>query len=160
MGAGEVTRGVRRRWPCAASAIVLATVLAGCGDGGQSEVTRGPYTIYVHDDSLFPRGGNDALVGGTLITRGGCVLVGDENGAVYPVVWPSGTSIVDDDPLTLELGSGDQLTVGASVSGGGGTIDPAEGSGSEVKVDIAQDCRSASGEVVVFNPDADVDVKS
>ena len=31
---------------------------------------------------------------------------------------------------------------------------------SEVKVDIAQDCRSLSGEVIVFNPDTDVDVES
>lgn len=151
---------MRRRWLSASLAIVLAAVLAGCGDGGQAEVSRGRYTIYVHDDSLLPRGGDDALISGTLVTRGGCVLVGQENGTAYPVVWPSGTSIVDDDPLTLELGSGDQVTIGASVSGGGGVSDPVEGSAGMVKVDIAQDCRSASGEVIVFNPDADVDVES
>lgn len=150
----------RRRgpsWSGVAVAVVVMVVTAGCGGGGQTEAGRGPYTIYVHDDSLLPRGGSDALLGGTLVTRDGCVLLEQGDGAAYPVVWPSGTSIVDDDPFTLELRSGAQLTVGARVSGAGGSHP--DYLRSVVEVDIADECRAATGEVRVFNPDEALDAE-
>jgi hypothetical protein len=93
---------MRRQRPRHTGQIVaaLAVLLSACG--GQSAQTVGEYTIYVHDPSI-PSGGEDALVGGTLMIRSGCVLLGEPDADVaYPVIWPSGTSIVDDDPLMLE----------------------------------------------------------
>jgi hypothetical protein len=135
-------------------AAVVVVAVAGCGSGGQSEVSRGQYTIYVHHGSLLPRGGADALLEGTLVTTGDCVHLETEAGAAHPVVWPSGTSIADDDPLTLRLGSGEKVTVGERVTGGGGVYDV--GNRSVVRVDIAEECRAETGEVHVFNPDAEL----
>lgn len=141
-----------RRWCSRSTVLAVALALGVVGCGGQSEVSRGDYTIYVHGGSLLPRGGEDALIEGTLTTRNGCVLlqmVGFDH--AYPVIWPSGTSIAGDDPLTLRLPSGDDLILGQAVSGGGGyhytTSD-------QVDVDIPAQCLLESGEVAVFNPDA------
>lgn len=130
-------------------AVTLALVLSGCG-GGQSERTLGNFAIYVHGDSILPRGGEDALIEGELTTRDGCVLLERDLGDVSPVVWPSGTSIVDDDPLTLELPGGDHLKIGQRVSGGGGGHDA---SSEQIEVDIDDACLEGSDSVMVFNPD-------
>jgi len=137
-----------------ASLAVLVIALAGCGTSDQTEISRGSSTIYVHSGSLLPRGGDDALIEGTVGARDGCVLLGIGD-ASYPVVWPSGTSIASDDPLTLRLRSGDEVGVGGTVRGGGGSHDV---DSSRVTVDIAEKCRSASGAVVIFNPDGDIAV--
>ena len=65
---------------------VLALGLAGCG--GQSEVEGDEHTIYVHGGSLLPRGGEDALIEGTLIVRDGCVLIDQDGGfdIAFPVI--------------------------------------------------------------------------
>lgn len=140
---------------CGSLVVVLAAVvLTGCG-GGQSEVTQGRFTIYVHGDSLLPRGGDDALVTGELIVRDGCVLLGDDVARASPVVWPSGTSIADDDPLTLRLPSGDRLSIGETVRGGGGSHDAAS---DRVEADIDDACLRGSAEVLVFNPDEELTV--
>lgn len=140
-----------RRWR--RRSMVLAVVVA-CGVvacGGQSEVNRGDYTIFVHGGSLLPRGGDDALVVGTLTTWSGCVLLQMEGfDHAYPVIWPSGTSIAGDDPLTLRLPSGEELTVGQAVSGGGGYY---QATSDQVDVDIPAQCLPESGEVAIFNPD-------
>jgi hypothetical protein len=143
-----------RRGLLGASLAVVVLVLVGCGTGDQTAISRGSSTIYVHGGSLLPRGGDDALIEGTVVARGGCVLLGIGD-ATYPVVWPSGTSITDDDPLTLRLRSGDEVGVGGTVRGGGGSHDV---DSSMVTVDIAEKCRSATGEVVIFNPDGNIDV--
>jgi len=130
-------------------------LLGGCGASEQTAVSRGPYTVYVHGDALLPRGGDDALVQATVVARNGCVLLGYGDGAAYPVIWPSGTVITDDDPLTLTLRSGEHVNVGSTVSGGGGSHNV---DSPMVTVDIADECRSATGEVVIFNPDGDIDV--
>jgi hypothetical protein len=136
-------------------ASVLAVGLVGCG--GQTEIERGEYTIYVHGGSLLPRGGEDALIEGALIMRDGCVLI-DRGGGfdiAFPVIWPSGTSIASDDPLTLRLPSGDELVVGQVVSGGGGYHDAAS---DRVQVSIPAACVPETGEVAIFNPDVDLTV--
>jgi hypothetical protein len=134
---------------------VIVIVLAGCAGGDQTTSSRGSSTIYVHGGALLPRGGDDALIEGTVVARDGCVLLSFGDDATYPVIWPSGTSITDDDPLTLRLRSGDEVGLGATVRGGGGSHDVES---SMVTVDIGQKCRSATGEVVIFNPDGDIDV--
>jgi hypothetical protein len=75
----------------------------------------------MHDGSLLPRGGEDALVQGTLATRNGCVVLAQTGSDIaYPVIWPSDTSIADEDPLTLLLSSGAPLPLGQAVTGSGG----------------------------------------
>jgi hypothetical protein len=119
-------------------------------------VTRGDYTIYVHGGSLLARGGEGALVEGVLVGRDGCVLLEQEGFDIaYPVIWPAGTSIVNEDPLALELPSGEELTIGQTVRGGGGYHDVSSDS---VEVDIPAACVPETDEVAVFNPDADPQV--
>jgi hypothetical protein len=137
------------------SLAVALSVLVGCGTSDQTAISRGPYTVYVHGDSMLPRGGDDALIEATVVARDGCVLLGFGGDATYPVIWPSGTSITDDDPLTLRMRSGTEVSVGGTVRGGGGSHDV---DSSMVTVDIADECRSVTGEVVIFNPDGDIDV--
>lgn len=140
------------RWLLAVAAM---SVLVGCG-GGQSDQRLGEFTIYVHGGSLLPRAGEDALIEGVLATREGCVLIERDDGDSYPVVWPSGTTIIDDDPLTLELPSGDHLEVGQRVSGGGGSHDATS---ERVEVDIDASCLGDAGSVMVFNPDEKLTVR-
>lgn len=142
-----------RRW--APLGIVLALALIGCG--GQSEVSRGGVTIFVHGDSVLPRGGEDGLIEGALVVRDGCVLLEREGSKdAYPIVWPSGTSISKEDPLTLKLPSGDHLKVGQTVSGAGGTHDALS---DQVEVDLDAKCLPGTNEVLVFNPDAELTVR-
>lgn len=152
---GRMPMSPARRGLLGASLAGLVIVLAGCGSSDQTEISRGSSTIYVHSGSLLPRGGDDALIEGTVVARDGCVLLGFGDDATYPVVWPSGTSITDDDPLTLRLRSGDEVGVGGTVRGGGGSHDVES---AMVAVDIADECRSVTGEVVIFNPDGDIAV--
>lgn len=138
-------------------ATASALVLAGCS-GGQSEKSVGEFTIYVHGGSILPRGGSDALLEGELVVRDGCVLL--DGGEVKPVVWPTGTSIADEDPFTLELRSGDRLEVGQRVSGSGGTH---AANSEQVEVDINAECFAGDGpggdSVMVFNPDQELTVE-
>lgn len=95
------------------------------------------------------------MTGGTLSTHDGCVLL-EAGDTAYPVVWPQGTSISSEDPLTLELPSGHELAIGQTVIGGGGGFDS---SSESVEADIPAQCvpetgGMESGHVIVFNPDA------
>lgn len=143
------------RWVAAVSVLALAS----CG-GGQSQESVGDFTIYVHDTSILPRGGEDSLLEGELVVRDGCALLARDSGERFPVVWPSGTSVGDEDSLTLELASGGRLEVGQRVSGGGGTH-PA--SSERVGVDIKNECFASEGPdsdlVMVFNPDEELTVE-
>jgi hypothetical protein len=146
--------GGRRRDRNILLTLALALALVGCG--GQSEVSTDGTTIFVHGASLLPRGGEDALIEGRLVLRDGCVVLEPEGlGLAYPVIWPSGTSIVQVEPLTLELPSGDELAIGQVVSGGGGYHDAAS---DRVEVDVPAECVPETGEVAVFNPDEDPSV--
>lgn len=131
--------------------LILALTLVGCG--GQSEMSGDDITIFVHGGSLLARGGTDALVEGTLAARDGCVLLEQRDSDVaYPVIWLAGTSIASEEPLVLELPSGEELAIGQVVSGGGGYHSP---SSDQVEVDIPAECVSDTGEVALFNPDDD-----
>lgn len=129
--------------------LVLLLVLTGCG--GQRAVEAGGHTIYVQGPSLLPRGGNDALIEGTLALRDGCVVLEWEDLDVwYPVVWPARTSIASDDPFVIRLPSGAELAAGDAVTGGGGYLDPAS-----VEAEIPEKCLPETNEIAVFNPDDD-----
>jgi hypothetical protein len=136
-------------------AFTLSLAVAGCG--GHSEVSGGDYSIFVHDRALRG-GGDDALVSGRLAARNGCVLLEDVGvvDIAYPVIWPSGTSVYSEDPLTLRLDSAALITAGMIVSGGGGYH---QASSESVEVAIPAECLPETGEVAVFNPDADLSME-
>ncbi len=137
-----------RRWPPRVlGALALSAVLAACG--GQQAVSTGGYTIFVHGRSLSPRGGMGALIEGRLATRDGCVILELEDGDLwFPVVWPAGTSIASTDPLVIRLPSGEPLSEGQKVTGGGGYLKP-----ERLDVEIPPGCLPETNEVAVFNPD-------
>ncbi|MFW6195026.1 MAG: hypothetical protein ACOC5M_00710 [Chloroflexota bacterium] len=132
--------------------LILPLALVGCGR--QSAVSGDKYTIYVYERFLPAGGGMEGIIQGTLATRNGCVVLEGTDDFI-PVIWPAGTSIASEDPLTLELPSGEELTVGQTVRGGGGGADA---SSPTVKVDIPAECLSERGRVAVFNYSTDLSV--
>lgn len=102
--------GVRR--PLARPALPLLVVaaltplVAGCGG---EVISAGGVTVLVAERAS---GGDDALGGGRLEVVGGCL---GASGSV--IVWPHGTDVVDEDPLTIEIpgrgtfGLGDEVEV-------------------------------------------------
>ena len=71
---------------------VLVLPLSGCG--GQV-ISAGDVTVLVSERGS---GGMDALGGGVLEVVGGCL---GASGSV--IVWPHGTDVVQDDPLTIDI---------------------------------------------------------
>lgn len=136
-----------------ATLAVLMVAIAGCGGGiNEQTVGDGDLHFFAHGGGLLPRGGQDAEVGGTLTIGSGCVML-DQDGNLFPAVWPSGTSVEGTDPLVVELPSGEQLREGDQVVGGGGypyadTLDIEDPGG----------CLNEWGEVAMFNPDDDPEV--
>jgi hypothetical protein len=131
--------------------LVAASLLAllSCSGPAQRAVESGEYTIYVHSGSLLPRGGTDAIVGGLLAVRDGCVVLEWPDGSHwYPVIWPSGTRIASTDPFVVRLPSGERLAVGEKVRGSGGYTRR-----ETLEVDIPTRCLGGTQQVAVFNPD-------
>ena len=128
---------------------LVAGLLAGCGGVNERRVGGDDLRFFVHGRTVLPSGGMDALVVGALTAADGCVLL-EQDGSSYPVVWPSGTSVAGTDPLVLELPSGDQLTLGDQVTGGGGYLSP-----DHVGIDVPDACLNEFDEVAVFNPHDD-----
>lgn len=135
------------------AALLLIATLPGCG-GGQSAITRGGVTILVHDGALLPRGGNDALITGALTQRNGCVGLASDDalGGVVPVIWPSGTELVEDAPLSLRLPSGAPVVEGQHVQGAGGYAAPGS---TDITIEVPEACALDRNEIAVFNPDDD-----
>jgi hypothetical protein len=88
-----------------------------------------------------------ALVAGRVtVDDAGCVMVDD-----YPVVWPMGTTFASTDPLRLRFADGRELEQGVEVSGPGGFVKL-----EALEVTIPSECRSADGDVAVFNPHSEL----
>jgi hypothetical protein len=85
--------------------------LGGCA--GQV-ISAGDVTVLV---SEFPSGGMDAQGGGRLEVLGGCL---GASGSV--IVWPHGTKVVGDDPLTIEVPDNGTFGLGDEVQLGGGWV--------------------------------------
>ncbi len=134
------------------AAVVLMATVAACG--GQTVVTEGDVTLMVHKDSLLPRGGEDALITGTLILRNGCVglALGYAPDRVVAVIWPSGTELDDADPLVVRLPSGSLVAEGQSVQGAGGFHAP---DSADIALEVPTACDLDPEEIAVFNPDDD-----
>jgi hypothetical protein len=92
---------------------VAALPLGACGRGGQ-EISAGDVTVFVSEDL---GSGMDALGGGRLEIVGGCLGAG---GSV--VVWPHGTDVVDEDPVTIEIPGYGTFGLGDEVRLGGGYV--------------------------------------
>ena len=112
---GERSTGVRAQSARFVAKLLAAsaafTLLAGCG--GQV-IPAGDVTVLV---SKFPSGGMDAQGGGRLEVLGGCL---GASGSV--IVWPHGTRVVDDDPLTIEVPDNGTFGRGDEVQLGGGWV--------------------------------------
>lgn len=109
-------RGLPLRPTCMRT-VRLAPVLAGLllvpGCGGDV-VTAGDTTVLVGQRATS---GMDALGGGTLEVVGGCLGAGG-----YVVVWPHGTEVVDEDPLTIDIPDAGRVALGDEVQVGGGFV--------------------------------------
>ena len=90
---------------------VLVLPLTACG--GQV-ISAGDVTVLV---SERPNGGMDALGGGVLEVVGGCL---GASGSV--IVWPHGTDVVQDDPLTIDIPDYGTFALGDEVQVGGGYV--------------------------------------
>lgn len=85
------------------------------------------------------RGGMDALGGGTIEIVGGCLGASGE-----VIVWPHGTKVVDDDPLTIDIPDKGEHQVGDEIRLGGGMVfEQSEGEAAPSKVagvDVPSEC--------------------
>ena len=94
------------------AALALA-LLSACSGSGQV-IQAGDVSILVSERT---GDGMDAQGGGNLEVVGGCLGAG---GSV--IVWPHGTDVVNDDPLTIDIPDYGAFTVGDKVLVGGGYV--------------------------------------
>lgn len=96
------------------AAILIGLVLSGCADP-EHEVaipTSGGVTVLVSEPS---DAGMEALGGGRLEILGGCL---GASGSV--IVWPHGTDVVDEEPLTIAIPGYGRFALGDKVRVAGG----------------------------------------
>jgi hypothetical protein len=101
------------RFLLAACACLLLTACGG------RVVEAGDVTVLVGQRS---GSGMDALGGGVLEVVGDCLGAGG-----YTVVWPHGTEVVDEDPLTIDVPGEGEVTLGDEVSLPGGYVSESDG---------------------------------
>jgi hypothetical protein len=135
---------IRVQWQVLVFVLVAST---GCSSAWDGRVD-GPLLTSVGstDDAM------GALIGGRLGYERECLLLGG-----MPVVWPEGTRW-DSARRSLRLPDGDDVEVGAPLTGGGGYLPLAairDLFGEQV-ADAAKNCLGTTGEVVVFNPGSGV----
>jgi hypothetical protein len=100
-----------RKVPSCLGSTCLLLVMTACG--GQV-ITAGDVSVLVSERA---NGGMDALGGGQLEIVGGCL---GASGSV--IVWPHGTDVVEQDPLTIDIPDYGTFTLGDSVQVGGGFV--------------------------------------
>jgi hypothetical protein len=101
--------------PLAVSLVVLALVACGSQDDG--DVLKGGRSSVLVGPKMGSYGGTGG--GGSVAMAGRCL--GFEGATV---LWPHGTKIVTDDPLTIEVPGLGRITSGDSVYGGVDTFAP------------------------------------
>ena len=102
----------RRRTVRTLIALSAVPHLAACGGGEM--ISAGDVTVLVSERT---GSGMDALGGGRLEVVGGCLGAG---GSV--IVWPHGTEVVDEDPLTIDVPGHGTYGLGDEVQIGGGFV--------------------------------------
>lgn len=105
---------VRRRspWVIAGVVVVALVVLFGLRSCSGKVIDAGGVKVLV---AGYQSGGSDALGGGTLEVVGDCLGAG---GDVY--VFPQGTKVVDEDPLTVDIPGFGEVSLGEEFDVGGG----------------------------------------
>ena len=88
-------------------------------------------------------GGEDAAISGVVTLIGGCLGIGSS-----VAIWPHGTTIVSDDPLTIRVPDLGQVKLGDEVDGGGGTHEPGDAPNG---VTIPDTCKSET--IVTWRPE-------
>lgn len=101
-----------RRGLRAVGASSLLPLLAACGSG--EVLSAGGVTVLVSEPA---DAGMDALGGGRLEVVGGCLGAGG-----HVIVWPHGTEVVDEEPLTIEVPGYGTYGLGDEVEVGGGFV--------------------------------------
>lgn len=110
---------LRGRPALAALLVAAALLTAACG-GEAGTVTAAGVRVLVGESTSE---GMDALLTGRLADVGGCLgIEPDETGDAMAVVWPHGTEVVDDAPLTIEVPDDGRYAIGDTVSLAGGTV--------------------------------------
>lgn len=91
--------------------LVVCVGLTGCAG---KVIAVGDVSVLVSERATS---GMDALGGGRLEVVGGCLGAG---GSV--IVWPHGTTVVNDDPLTIDIPDNGTFSLGDQVQVGGGYV--------------------------------------
>lgn len=90
--------------------------LAGCSGVSVKQST----SLVVITDAGFLTG-DEALVFGELgVTETGCVGLEKSKGKVYPTIWPRGTTIVEESPVSINIPGVGIKNLGDHIEGGGG----------------------------------------
>jgi hypothetical protein len=100
-------------WAQVIVSAAVVVLLSACSGGGDV-IQAGDVSVLVSERT---GGGMDALGGGRLEVVGGCL---GASGSV--IVWPHGTKVLDEDPLTIEIPEYGTFTVGDDVQVGGGYV--------------------------------------
>jgi hypothetical protein len=105
---------LRRRSPWVIGVIVVVglVVLFGIRSCSGRVIEAGGVIVLV---AGYQNGGSDALGGGTLEVVGECL---GADGGVY--VFPRGTEVVDEDPLTIDIPGFGEVSLGEDFEVGGG----------------------------------------
>lgn len=111
--------------------LVVLFALAGCGGGGSALEHDGVRTFVGPAASA----GTDAQIAGELVvTDGRCLAVETAEGQRYVLVWPDGTSMVDNG---VEVRGAGRILVGDRFAAGGGY-------GPSDAPPVPKDCRSGA----------------
>jgi hypothetical protein len=111
--------------------VLLLFALAGCGGDGEA-LERGGVRTFVGPAT---NGGEDAQIAGELVlTDGRCLAVKISDGYVYVLVWPDGTSTVDNG---VDVPGAGRILVGDRFTAGGGSHESTTPS-------VPQDCRAGA----------------
>jgi hypothetical protein len=98
----------------AVSFITLCGLVLSLSACGGQVISAGDVTVLVSERT---DAGMDALGGGVLEVVGGCL---GASGSV--IVWPHGTEVVQDDPLTIDIPDYGTFALGDEVQVGGGYV--------------------------------------
>ena len=104
----EMVAGRRIHW---VAGLIICSGLIGCAG---KVIVAGDVSVLVSERATS---GMDALGGGRLEVVGGCL---GADGTV--IVWPHGTKVVNEDPLTIDIPDNGSFSLGDQVQVGGGYV--------------------------------------
>jgi hypothetical protein len=99
--------------------VAVGSLLSGCGGGEGSVLRSGRTVVLVGEEVHGPTVG--VGFGGTVVMVGNCLGAGSE-GAVATIIWPHGTRITSDAPVTIEVPGLGQIMIGDPIDGGASNV--------------------------------------